>query len=500
MELFRSMRNQNRIYLLLCLGLFVRLIAIPFSATNEADAVSRIFRGWRLLSEPELITHGVWGPLHFYLISGAMLICENPVFSPMLLNILFSVTTVVPLYLFIRQEWEELSALYVSAAYILYPPAIYNSLMAVSEVPFVFFVSLSLLTISMARKNNGNWKNALTAGLCLTLAGALRYEAWVLIPLMGLLLWNRKKLLSVFLIASILFPCYWMLGNYLYYNDALYSVNAATYWQVNISEINKNLSIDKIIDRITFYPKTIFWGLTPLVSSACLLGMVFSLIKKNRQCVWLIPLVGLLIVFMYKSLNGSLLLRTRYSLILGLFTLPFAAETINCFSAYHRRKLIAFILIATMIPLSYVRFVLPWKIASHIPNPIQAIPNVSPRARALSAELTNQMRNRNEGLILDFFGWEETFFVALMTKKNPKDILIMPGVRTQKVKTTKLKKLLNIRKTGLLLRKSNSDFLHIEKTNQGKFLLKFDGLQKQLILKKLSHVGGVSFFRYRVLK
>ena len=135
---------------------------------------------WGWLSEPEFITHGFWGPLHVYLIALSMAFVPDPVVPPIVLHVLFSVGTPILLYFFTKNEFGiHRASLFVSLAYVFYPLAVQNSLMALSEGPFIFFLVLCLLLLSIARQDRGSWKHALGAGIALTLAGMLRYEGWI---------------------------------------------------------------------------------------------------------------------------------------------------------------------------------------------------------------------------------------------------------------------------------------------------------------------------------
>src|SRR5689334_595477 len=178
--------------IVIIVGVIIRLLALPFSMTNEADAVSRMLIAWDWLSAPKLISSGVWGPLHTYLIALPLALTHDSIVAPILFHILFSVITAIPLYFFTRNEFNNSRArLFVAAAYMFYPIAVRSSLMTTAEPPFGFFLALSLYFLSAARKPGANWKQVYIAGLSLTFAGMLRYEAWLLIPVLALSLFRR---------------------------------------------------------------------------------------------------------------------------------------------------------------------------------------------------------------------------------------------------------------------------------------------------------------------
>ena len=111
------MRNSVRLGALILLGISIRLIVLPFSMPNEEDAIYRAFGGQMMLLKPRIITNGVWCPLYDYLIACAMWFWTDPVFAPIAVNIIFAVVTAIPLYIFVKNEWDEFSGLFVAGAY-----------------------------------------------------------------------------------------------------------------------------------------------------------------------------------------------------------------------------------------------------------------------------------------------------------------------------------------------------------------------------------------------
>src|SRR4051812_15533789 len=94
---FRLTSRRNWLFAVLLLGVLLRLIAIPFSMNNEADAVSRVWKASDWARHPQGIIAGVWGPLHPYLLGLVLLVFHDRVIAPILLEITFSVLTAIPL-------------------------------------------------------------------------------------------------------------------------------------------------------------------------------------------------------------------------------------------------------------------------------------------------------------------------------------------------------------------------------------------------------------------
>jgi 4-amino-4-deoxy-L-arabinose transferase-like glycosyltransferase len=131
----------------------IRAFCLHFATMNSADSATRVWIAWQWLSDPKIITHGVWGPLHFYLIAASMALVRDPVFSPILLHVVIGSLTPVLVYFFtIREFVSHRASMLVALTYAFYPIAISNSLTARSETPFVFFLLLSLILVSDARQ------------------------------------------------------------------------------------------------------------------------------------------------------------------------------------------------------------------------------------------------------------------------------------------------------------------------------------------------------------
>src|SRR4051794_5199311 len=69
------------------LALVVRLACLPFAGQDSLDHSLRIWIAQRWLDDPFLLLHGVWPPMHFYLIAGALRVLGNFPLAPVILNV-----------------------------------------------------------------------------------------------------------------------------------------------------------------------------------------------------------------------------------------------------------------------------------------------------------------------------------------------------------------------------------------------------------------------------
>jgi F-type H+-transporting ATPase subunit delta len=107
-RLARESVGQPALHIALIFGvaLGVRLALWPLATTETADATTRVWMAWDWLSHPTLITHGVWGPLHFYLMAPVLWWFQDRVAPPIALHIILASLTPIVVYFFTRQEFD----------------------------------------------------------------------------------------------------------------------------------------------------------------------------------------------------------------------------------------------------------------------------------------------------------------------------------------------------------------------------------------------------------
>ncbi|MCI0415683.1 glycosyltransferase family 39 protein [bacterium] len=495
----------KRFLLLILFASVIRLLVFPYtSITNEGDSVSRILISWDWLENPTFITHGGWGPLHFYLIAGALWLWFDPVHSPALLHIFISIITAIPLWAFVRREWGETAALFVSAAYLFYPLSFRLGFLPTSEIPVLFFVASAMYFLSVARAEEKS-SHAILAGLSMTFAASLRIEPWTLIPLFAILLWGKWKLLGLYLISAAVFPIFWMIGNLQHGLDPIAHLTIVRDWQLKVEGINEGLNAQEVVRRLIYFPATIFFGLTPPLAVFCFTGMFWAWKDKTKRA-WSIPFLVLLPVFMVRTAQGLGTTQARFSLLLGLLLLPFSAVAINRIKEKQWAPMIAVFTILAMIPLSYSRVVL-YRLAGPLfPNPfpadLEAIPKIDRQTKELARLVQVNSKRNNGGLLIDFFGkgfypWKDTNYVALMSHVHPSRLFFMPGGRHQKLDRKSLSKFLWKHPTGTLLRSDESRHIRLVELSNGS-LVRIDGFEKPLLLRRIASVKTMTLYDYRV--
>ncbi len=409
----------------------IRLIALPWAQTVHADAVSRIHIAYEWMLDPHYITEGDWGPLHHYLNAFFMMIFPGKVLGPNVLNILCASLTAIPLYGFTLNLFNSRrGAIFASILYVFSPIVIWTSLQALSEVPFGFFLALALFFLSEGIDQGKGYRNAMLGGLFMTCAAALRYEAWVLIAVLTLVLllqWNWKRTF-VFWACAVIFPATWMLGNYLGHGDALYSVSRNDSW-LNMEGLNDEVSTVDRVKRVVFFPWSLMLNMSPIWLILVAIAMVRAAFKKRltrSQLPWVLPFLAMVFVFQQKAWDGSLSLHHRFVITWLILLLPFISLVFHERITQAKRVLVGMATV-TVIPLAFF-----WNMAEYTRllgdnalgkamdelvmghyREMQVVPRIyGPETEQLLTSI-NTHGSPGDGLIVDFFGWDKSYYIAL---------------------------------------------------------------------------------------
>jgi hypothetical protein len=462
-------KHEDRYIYLLCGVLFaLKLCLLPFTDIVDADAVSRIFIAQRWLDSPHLITEGVWAPFHHYLNAAILFLTNSTITAPVIVQLLFSVATLLPLYFFTKRVFSPKGAIFTTIAYAVSPAVFRNSFMPLSETPYAFFVILSAYLLVKALQEN-KLIYFIYAGISITVAAGLRYEAWILIALFsGIILLHRQfKSMIVFWVFAMIFPAFWMIIGQLYHGDFLFGVAGAYEWNVELVGVNENVDSTELIKRYLFFPLSVFIHFHPIISIITGGTLAYLLVKKQvtkDQLIWLIPFITVLISFVIKAENGTLLLQHRFTISLILFIAPFFSLFFDLKLAKKWHYLAGFFLI-TSIPFSflinrpdYFNYMPSDTISMAIKeiqldtgNDMEALPYLQNKeVYAMQLEIEKNI-TQNSGFLLDFIGWDITFYWALHAGLHPRQIFMHSGAKNATFDTSGLHHVISNYPKGILI-------------------------------------------------
>ncbi len=440
--------------LLVLLLAAARVAFLPYATTDGGDSVSRVWHTISWLEDPHLITHGLWGPLHYYLLAFVLWIWPDPVHGPVALHLLIGVATPLLIYAFTRTAIAgPRAALLVAATAAIYPIAIRNSLSVRAEVPFVLLILVTMIFVELARRDEGSWKHALAAGMSLTLAAMLRYEAWMLIPFLALLLWRKPRLMGVFISCALIHPVFWMVGNGIHSGDPLFSVNVATRWERERMGRAMIPLGTRILQALT-YPGTILRGMTFPVGLIALAGATVALIKRERSRAWLLPMGGLALLLMWSIGRGALVPKINYTVTIGTMLLPFAAVIWRRIGVEGWPLTRVLGLGVAVVGLMVFSTRWSWMNAVGLAKlkSIDPVPTIPNQETALTLPgIINRHMPTEPALISDFYGWGVMSYVAFLTRLHPDRVLLVTGAPNNDIDLERLSAFLERYPEGILI-------------------------------------------------
>ncbi|MCO5261542.1 MAG: glycosyltransferase family 39 protein [Lentimicrobium sp.] len=426
------------VWLVAAIALAVKLALYPFSQQVDADAVSRILTSEAWAADPHWIVTGVWAPFHYYLNGLVIMLFQSRQAAPVLVNILLSALTLFPLYYFTRREFSHNGAVAVTFFFAISPVVFRYSFLVMAETPALFFIALTMNQLSLALRNL-KWKDFVLAGFFLTLASGFRYEAWLLIALFGLLILihGRRKQALVFGLAASVFPLTWMIQNYLATGDAMYSISANSRWTLDVMGTNKQVDFEAMLRRIWFFPFSWLIAFGPPLAWIVARQMSRMPGRENfnrHEARWMLPFAIFLLVMIYNSVSGKLLLHQRFSMTPVLLSIPFAAPWFSVLNRSKIRKMFLFGLITIALSMLYT------------------IGGVKPLPRLKDQRIVQFSRNLipalspDDLLVVDFAGWENTFYLGLQSGKGRDQLILLEGSSPEAIPQQRIREMIEGRR------------------------------------------------------
>jgi hypothetical protein len=352
-------------------------------------------------------------------------------------------------------------ALFVSLSPIIFR----NSFHTLSGIPFLFFVAYSMYWTVRASEKNGHWKEALYAGLMITIASGLRYEGWVMMTILILILFANRKWLNAFIFGSAagIFPLFWMIGNYSAHGDFLYFLEGSKLWNFSAESHNSWISKDILMMRKIFFSYSFLLNTTPWVFIVVIIGIVktWKRIKfRNEFWIFCLPFCIMLAVFTHKAIDGSLFTQHRFTSLLVILFVPAVILALKSFP----RKWILRIAPICIVGAWLISFAWGgWKIENWFghntfrnaignarvwtANQLEAVPTIPSDEPDDIVKILEADLDPGETLIMDFVGWRDTYYIALRSRIPRTDFYIVPGGKAQNADFKKLRNLLNERES-----------------------------------------------------
>lgn len=440
------------IFVIALVALLIRLVLMNFAQEVDADAVSRVFSSWEWAKSPYWFKTSVWAPFHYYLVGSGLLIWKDILLLPKILNILLSVLMLFPFYYFVRREFNRAGAVYATISLTLSPILFRLGFLCLAEIPGLFFMITAMNFLSKGIRENKNHWMALS-GVAMTIAAGFRYESWLIILLFALIIMmgRRWKGSLTFLLFALIFTVIWMLQNYLSTGDPLFSFHANTDWTHISLGINDNVDFEAYLRRLWFYPFSFLIAVGPIAAWIIIRqtgGLILKFRFNRLPDLWLVPFLLFFGVMLYNSVAGNLLLQHRFTGTLVVLSLPWIAAVLKDFEMKTIRTAIISLLL--MIGLSFV-----YTIGGTSP-----VPRLKNQAVKELVSVVQKATTPETVLVVDFIGWEDTWYTGLHSGAEPSNILMLASGANIGLPADRLKLLLDSSENKMLIIRDDSD-LHL---------------------------------------
>jgi len=323
-----SSKLSRSLYWGLALWLSLRVAAFLLSRNYSYDAVTRTWLAQEWLRQPKFVYYASgsltprYGPLPIYLMGLALKFLPDADLAPRLVSLIFGCLALIPLYQLTRRLFGSQAAglsLLFGAGYSLHIRA---AGIASSEAVFCFFL-LWACSSALKYRQEGCWSAFFLSALAANLAAMCRYNGWLYIPLLVLLILPRGMLLAaIFLLLESLFPLVWMFENWRRFGQALYPIQAILAEHRALSPGGVGVRLYNAI----FWPAVLGLSLSPGVAWLFCCG-VWRLKRWQREAWWLLAAAAfpLSIYFFRSVILGDFFPLARFVTDTGLLLIPFAA-------------------------------------------------------------------------------------------------------------------------------------------------------------------------------
>ena len=313
--------------LVLLFALVVRVAVFAVSSNgidfhfNAYDHALFTWHDW--MQSDRWVPLTAYGPLHFYLLRlFFVLFGFDPEWTPRLLSLVFGVASIWPLMRLTHREMGNRAAIFAGLIASAYPLAVRLSVVSLEVTLFHFTVLMAIDAASGSDKRR--WYPVLIAAFWLTLASATRFEAWLLIPLLCLVVLIRAGWIRVIVFGALasIFPLVWMYVNWrITGNPTEFAAISAVVQKVHAADT-------PMIQLLLGWPTILLRTSTIPVVILAIAGIALAIHRRQGLTIAVTGL-GLFALFVIFAARGTMAFNeTKYIAIVGLLIAPFAGLAI----------------------------------------------------------------------------------------------------------------------------------------------------------------------------
>lgn len=339
-------RRDARLVAVLVAAVAVPRVAVfPFAENLHGDAVARTEIAERWAGEPKLPRsfHDVrqFGPLHVVLAGAALAIWPDRERSPRAVSLVFGIAAAVPLFFLARRKFGRRAAAIAVLAFAAWPLHIQTSTTAGSEA-----VGLALLLAAVERLFAGldgrKFAPLAASAAFLNLSCAVRYDAWLYVPLLAGLVAIRGSDRVAAATRAVLyaamcapFPLWWMQSNEVATGDPLYPIRYIERFHADWArrEMTWLGEAGFRAYALLFAPGALLATLSPLVGAFALAGATVAVARRQRPALALLAAIPVA----YYALRGAAFAAfaplARFFIAQLALTLPYVEPGFACLVA-----------------------------------------------------------------------------------------------------------------------------------------------------------------------
>ncbi len=335
----RDHSRQER-YTLLGLSALALLLRLVFlflfdnSFSHEGESYSKInlVRVWIQHGRPYPDIN--FGPLHTWLIYLLHEVFGGWIWPVRLFHLLLGVATVPLFYLLVREEFGAAVAKVAAVLFAAFPVHLRASPTGLTEVPYLFFFALGLYAFfRVLNRRRDGWGWVVLAAAAVTAAGMLRFEAWLFLPVLGLLMLRRKPWSAVLFGALCsLFPLFHM------YMCWRITGQPTSFAQTSAQSFLQYMPALPMSEKATGWLISFWIGMGPPAAVLALVGMALTAARRltwSFQVLFWFPLAIMQYKAMTNTMDPSL---ERYIVSLAMLSYPYAAWVlVHAQEAWRRR-------------------------------------------------------------------------------------------------------------------------------------------------------------------
>lgn len=383
----------------------------------------RVFYSLDWRDAPFIFAPPPWPPLQFYLYGLGLIIYPDPIYTPLLINILFGGLLAVVIGHLVRDLSGDTEAgLIAGLIAALYPLAIRYSLIAVPEVILNFLIFLTLCLLLRARVSEPGRLQigyVVTAAITMSAAEWTHLPAWYMMPLFSLLLWGRWRQWIVFVVIAAL-----PIALFAFHLRGIYGGWIPPNWLTASFSGNANPdSIVTLVHQLFYYPALLIQTLSPALVLLALVGLLH--IVQHKPDNWKLQLFPLLCL---TALIPAYLLfvfawdrtKPKEALLLSLLMIPYAAIGSVQLKPLIKGRLLQWVVVATALAMLIVA-PYNWKFGER--GGIFPIPKTAPEYRQLATWL-NENLEPDDSIVFDHLPLWSDFYLALATRRMPNQVFL----------------------------------------------------------------------------